>query len=65
MCGLSSTPISGVLPVHLQSQQHADYLYPDRAHDDHLDWFRHRQPLALQEMRHWDPDVICAQEVGG
>eukprot|EP00983_Pelagomonas_calceolata_P132250 1161850-Pelagomonas_calceolata.AAC.1 len=48
-----------------QSRAHANYLYPDRAHDDHLDWFKHRQPLALKEMLHWSPDIICAQEVGG
>ncbi|NXN06539.1 ANGE1 protein, partial [Indicator maculatus] len=31
-------------------------------HQDILDW-NYRLPNLLQEIRHWDPDVLCLQEV--
>jgi mRNA deadenylase 3'-5' endonuclease subunit Ccr4 len=46
----------------MQAFEHGTNLYPD-IHPEHLDWFKHRGPLALKEIRHWAPDVICAQEV--
>ncbi len=45
-----------------QAHKHYAELYQGIP-PQYLDWDTHRWPLALREITHWDPDVICLQEV--
>lgn len=46
----------------MQAREHQAELYPHTPHE-HIDWGMHRWPLVLQEIAHWQPDVVCLQEV--
>ncbi len=48
--------------VPTQAHDHKQELYTSTPHHL-LDWDRHRWPLALREVQHWQPDVLCLQEV--
>ncbi|XP_048804960.1 protein angel homolog 1 isoform X1 [Lagopus muta] len=48
-----------ILAQDLVEQGHALYLH---CHPDILNW-DYRLPNILQEIQHWDPDVLCLQEV--
>ena len=46
----------------MQAHEHYTYLY-DGTPMAHIDWRQHRWPLAVQEIAHYNPDVLCLQEV--
>ncbi|NWH81813.1 ANGE1 protein, partial [Piaya cayana] len=48
-----------ILAQDLVDQSHDLYLH---CHPDILNW-NYRLPNLLQEIQHWDPDVLCLQEV--